>query len=111
MSGNGEETMRIDRALTMLRSDDDHGRVQLTGVLEFLNHFADRSIDELNLLKQKLVGCSGRVEVAATADAFLNQFLAYAHGLEVHSEKIGKACAAVAAMISAADFVQNRIHF
>src|SRR5262249_27388855 len=70
----------------------------------------DRSIDELNLLKQKLAGCSGCVEIAATPDAFLNQFLAYAHGLEVHSEKIGKTCAPVAAMIPAVNFVQNRIH-
>ena len=84
------------------------GRIELSGVLQIVHHLADRSIDECYLAEQQLARCSGRIEITAAADAFLDQLLAYADGLEVHAKKVWHTRPA-AFMILAVDLVQDAV--
>src|SRR5262249_46014306 len=55
---------------------------------QLVNHLADRAIHEFDLAEHRLRRRAGRVHVA-TKDAVLNQLLAHAHRLEIHSKYRG----------------------
>src|SRR5690242_3531519 len=87
MSGNGEETVGIDRRLTVLGGDDNDGGTKKVTILEFFSHLTDRGIHELDFARHAGSGITRRVRVSAL-DSVFNQLLTHADGLEVHTKDL-----------------------
>src|SRR6266568_8508402 len=92
MAWNGEEAVRVNRRLPVLRGDNDGGRIQKTLVLESSDHLPDRRIHELDFGQH--LGSGGTLGILITAGVCvgadsgfgLNQLLTNADRLEVHAE-------------------------
>src|ERR1700738_1282338 len=65
MPGDRKEQMGVDRRLTVFGGDDDHRRPEQSSLLQFLNHLADRAIDELDLASHRGGGGAGRIRISA----------------------------------------------
>src|SRR3984893_12478987 len=100
----------------MLGGDDDQGRIVDLRLLEFGDHQADRVVDKLDLLEQRIAGGPDRIERAASgAVAFghramlVDEPLADADRLEVHSKDCGDRYAPAAVVVFALNFGEDRL--
>src|SRR6516162_9131268 len=89
MTGNGEETVWVDRRLAMLGRDNDGGRFKKTPIFQGRHHLADRAVCERDLVLHVGRGITGRILVTALhlhSVLDLDQLLTHAYRLEIHPE-------------------------
>src|ERR1700741_5655932 len=85
MTGDGEETVRVDRRLAMLGRDDDGGRFKKTLIFQGRPHLADRTVCKRDFVLHVGRGITGRILVTAL-HSVLDQLLTNAYCLEIHPE-------------------------
>src|SRR6516162_11946794 len=85
MTGNGEETVWVDRRLAMLGRDNDGGRFKQTLIFQGRHHLADRLVCERDFVLHVGRGITGRIRVTAL-HSVLDQLLTNAYRLEIHPE-------------------------
>src|SRR5262249_28645027 len=107
------ESIRVDRCLDVLRSDDDECGIQQSLLAQLGYHLADSSIDVLDLTLHGGGRGPGRVCVAtlghATTVRGLEQFLYDYHSLEVHAEDIRHRSLVLAKVCSAVNLIQDGV--
>ena len=96
----------------MLGRDDDQGRLIEPALFELGDHFADRAVGELDLVQQRRGRGADIVQIATgCADALFDQLLPDTDRLEIHPEDVGNRPPPRAAVVPAADLVEDRLHF
>src|SRR5215467_11351649 len=80
-----------------------------TTLLQLRNELADGIVNELDFAEQWRARRSHCVQIPATADILLDQFLPYAHGLEVHAEDLGDFGFRGMIVSEAVDFIEDRV--
>src|SRR6516225_10568634 len=95
----------------MLGRNHDQGRLVEAALLELSDHLPDRTVGELDLTEQRLGRRADIVQIAARhAHGFLYELLAHADYLKIHPEDARYPPVRRAAVVLAADLIQDRLH-
>src|SRR5256885_15277798 len=89
---NRKEPLGVDRRLAMLGGDSQQRRIEQVLLVQLCHHCSDRSVDKFVLVEQCTGGPAKGIAVSTRdgwiARGVLDQFLPYAHRLEVHPEQV-----------------------